>query len=387
MKIKYNKLGEISVKHTYYETSIARDFRFLSLFNTADLLNRNGIRIRPLPREGTIEFHINDDYAKQAAITWQQDPVHLFFAFNFTDPYFLSYTDLPLRSPLLPKQIQITGAQEVYFFSNATANLGNNTIVDKTDRVLFVPPAFRISYPPAEVSGDKIIIRKLNSVNSITEIPLDTSLTTANKNVEVSLPDEDFQIEEQYEIIIGNLDPVPFRKAPGPLNHIHFGIVQLTLGKAGKAMPFINTSSSDPILQPESYSIRFNNRSVKWQYNIISDQHKAEEFDILSIDLNQNGNSRSEILRNISAFAQNSIPHQIKEDRVLSNGQKAMPILLNDPIPLSEKQEKIFILKVNKSGEEPANIILPVASGNAKLQALSKDDEDNGYLTDIFVYY
>lgn len=386
MNIKYTKLGEINTQHAYFKGGISQYFRFSPLFNTSNLLNQNGIRIRPLNKESKIELYINETFSSQAAKSWQSDPIHLFFALDYTDPYFLSYTDLPIHSPLIPTQISIKEAQQIYFFSNTVSALDKTTITDKTTRVLLLPPHFNITYSSNEVSGDKIIVRKSNGSDSILELPVDSSGSVEIQEIQVQLSEKALKMEELYEIVIGDTDPIPFKYMPTPLSDVHLGILQLTLGPAGDATPFINADSSDPILKTESYFINFANRAVQWQYNIIGDQYKAEDLDILSIDLNQEGNSRAEILSNVSTFPQSNVVHQKKEERTLPTGQKVIPILLEEAIPLSEEQEKAFILKVNKSGDMPISIKLPTASAPFQLKPSSKNNADEAYLIDIFVY-
>lgn len=390
MRISYEKIGKISLRHSYYQDSIMRGYQVQIPQATEVMMQQFGIR--SVVESDGISLYVNTATQIDLINEWTDAPPMLYFKIMNQDPEFLSITDLPIKRQRA--EIILEGKQ-VFLFSNTNTIqqegyqlLHPGTFVQASDQRTITPEQCTIlnGIPAGESRSVQVVDRAGNIVlEELLERPENSLGGHTRHKLDLSYL-VDYGTTYQLRSESDNLSN--FLVMESPEQYHCLGLVQIALDqlKIGELLAAANAPGNNERPAPEMYHIQFDNREVFCRYNLIMPENKTFEFSLFGINPNETEVSWASILSNPSVLSNAEIEFELEEKKELPNGQMATPLRLKKKVKLSEKTDLVFVLEIKEPNFEAKNIVLPKAN-QATIKPIDPTSNDEEYLSDLYVYY
>lgn len=369
---KYHKLFRIDFKHDYFANGVLRDFIVESTPSTQQLMQQYDLRLQQDKEGITIYCGVQEGESMDTAFGKARN---LCFLLKVQDPSFINYTDLPLLGQ--------EGKQ--YFFSNinleqetalAIKPLQKKAFVSEQDGLPFHPLFYQHQLPMGTEKAQFSL--KGSGQNAMDQdqladwqfIPSETS--TAEKAPVLQL---DFTKSAwgKYELDIDGEESITFGVMPDNIMPSTFGMIEIMTQEEAF----------------QHYEIAFQARKTIWRYYIIN----KSVLDITTISVKKGNASQ------VNDSAEEVPLKPLEEDtKVLSNGDQAILLQLEEVRPLQEQPTDLIHLSLIGSGNKEIKINLPHANSHQitpEIIEIERTDENgikkqvkeiSHVYSDIYVY-
>lgn len=365
MQIQYNPLFSIRLKHDYFPEGKCQGINIVPTTETAQRMQTLGIRL--VARDFGAELFYESGSTPQRQLLHTDAPIHLSFLLRSTDPLFFNYTGLPAPSP--PYTLHyLTNLSPQQRQPQETFNVGDGELLP------LVSGFFDI-----EITQGKPITLKdelgfeLSSFTGKEETedqhPFIRFVKADLSKIEVNLSSK---TEGYYTLMQGEESLKKVINAPKNFKPGDTCLLSIYLGDTGTTGKHI---LKDGAVEPAAFNLTFHVRETNWRYFLI--------------DHNNTGYSNFQLVD-----ANTQLPIALSSDspttKTLPDGKTAVVLAVEKAIPLQQRPENHFLLKMESPGQsKPISINLPSPDASRiSLDESSPTDESEAptFYSDMYVY-
>jgi len=270
----YKKVFRVSVENDYYKNGHSSDFSFAPSQHCQKLLKDHGLIFKPTPYGFDVFGEVEEVGNDERLIKGFQEDMKFTFLVKLDDPYFLNFTDIPVKS----------GAHTIYYFNNLTdyETGGELLMINKDEipkisfnqsRIAMSSEVFKFNYTSFDSS-------KTGTVTFVDEgFSLDQTLNNNNDEFQFQFNLSEFHPGRCEFSVDGVTDT--FYAANEIYKEEVFGIIEIF---ANSSVPSnYQCVDSGNIVTTREYIIPFTNRSTIWRYFIYD--KSTNTLDNLQIDM------------------------------------------------------------------------------------------------------
>lgn len=281
----------------------------------------------------------------------------LVFLIQNTNPRFFNFTELDFQ-----------GQDYLYYFNNLHSSKAEPRLLhpgnEGVDDSLLIRSVFKVFELPVASTASQPTMKLLDAHGQVQTIDAEQvqDLRAGNGTMRFSLP---HLPDGKYDLSIDQ-EQFPIYLSAEPL-HRYFGVVELFVKNAAKGNELMGKTE----MAERTFALQFQNRATYWRYFLIDQAARTEKPALSEPQVNQNGTK---------------LKFSKPEEAVLPNGQVALMIESEEPLPLEElmSNKEVLTLKVKHHGKWlPKPIRLPKPT----VDIIKPDRSTNKIYSEVFVYF
>jgi hypothetical protein len=321
MSIRFDKLFEVVIRHSFYTSGVSEDFQVTPTCLCAAQLRRHGLLFRTTARGFTVLY--------EAVVDGEGSPHprrpigdHVTFSFRLRprNPSLANYSDLPWENP----------AQQLYRLTNWNDNRRDSVLLlndgdggaflSRHDVAEKTPLVFPVT-SPSDKPAVKVEIHD-DASRAGFGAPLLAKMVPVHKGVAQHTVDLRGHGPGRYVVFV---DGVLWRRCYASdeiMGENVFGVVDMARhDRVPSAYQFTDPAHGHDVCA-KTYTMKINNRKMLWRYLVVLKYRPDIEPEQLSIVRRSDG----------AKFDPDPGPPQQRAD-----GTKVVPFTLHEPLPFCEK--------------------------------------------------
>ncbi len=360
MNIKFARLFEVNISHTYYITKISPDFEIAPTFRCQEQLQNYKLLFRKTATGFIVLYEVNQDGNPLIPIA---ENVKFSFVLKSKNPYLHNFTNLPLDSQ----------PNDIFYLHNNRQNgddgnddlqLTSKNVVSQRDRLELRPQFFQYGYESSNPTSSSTVYLEILDEFMDTLLQKTVALVEGVLNYPVDLRGHE---PGKFILKIDGSEMLIFYADDDLFGQNIFGVVDVYRNEQLEdAYEFVDTDNG---VIPKLYTVKLRRRKTFWRYHIIPKYSTIDEPENITIERSNQS----------PAFNRQG-------ERVNIDGLQAVVFKSENDLP--HRENPIKNIKLNKIKGKRENTLIEDLP-NPSIMTLPKPQDTNDeikYYSDIFVY-